>query len=253
MNSSNRLSGWVPVFVFSVMLLHSGHAGLADDQLNAAIDKGVDYLRKQIRVKPTGQHAYGQVALETYALISSGVSVSDPLITKNFKILTQMAKGSSHTYTAACYIFALDAAIAQLEQDKAFSNPGKKLGPNNNIGRIYRANMATAVKTLIKTQNPSGAWRYFAANDFDNSNVQFAVLALGVGAKRGVPIPAKVWEGVYKHFVEGQQKNGPETPARIKLGKPEEDRRRNALKFASEEAKPGRPKKQVRRGKKRTR
>ena len=87
MNSSNRLSGWAPVFVFSVMLLHSGHAGLADDQLNAAIDKGVDYLKKQIRVKPTGQHAYGQVALETYALISSGVSVSDPLITKNFKIL----------------------------------------------------------------------------------------------------------------------------------------------------------------------
>ena len=242
MNSSNRFSVWGQVFVFSVMLGYSGHAGLADEQLNTSIDKGVEYLKKQIRVKPTGQHAYGQVALETYALISSGVSVSDPLITKNFKILTQMAKGSSHTYTAACYIFALDAAIAQLEQDKAFSNPGKNLGPNKNIGRTYRANMATAVKTLIKTQNPSGAWRYFAANDFDNSNVQFAVLALGVGAKRGVPIPGKVWEGIYKHFVEGQQKNGPETPARIKLGKSEEDRRRDALKLVSEEPKPGRPK-----------
>lgn len=243
MNSSNRLSGWILIVVFLAMLGYSAQAVVADEQLNAAIDKGVDYLKKQIRAKPTGQHSYGQVALETYALISSGVSVSDPLITKNFKILTQMAKGSSHTYTASCYIFALDAAIAQLEQDKAFSNPGKKLGQNNNVGRLYRANMATAVKTLIKTQNPSGGWRYFAANDFDNSNVQFAVLALGVGAKRGIPIPAKVWEGVYKHFVEGQQKNGPETPARIKLGKPEEDRRLNALTLASEEAKPGRPKK----------
>ena len=61
MNSSNRLSVWVPIFVFSVMLLHSGHAGLADEELNTAIDKGVDYLKKQIRVKPTGQHAPGFV------------------------------------------------------------------------------------------------------------------------------------------------------------------------------------------------
>lgn len=241
MKFSIRIRDCLKIFTFTSLMVIGLH-GLSDEPLNNAIGKGVDYLKKQIRAKPTGQHSYGQVALETYALISSGVSVSDPLITKNFKILTQMVKGSTHTYSVACYIFALDAAIAQLEQDRAFSNPGKRLD-NKNVGRTYRGSMATAVKTLIKTQNPSGGWRYFATNDFDNSNVQFAVLALGVGAKRGVPVPKKVWDGIYKHFVGGQQKNGPETPARIKLEKPEEDRRLNALKLVSEDAKPAGSKK----------
>lgn len=221
----------------------------ADDPLNNAIDKGVEYLKAQIRAKNTGQHSYGQVALETYALITAGVSVNDPIITQNFKILSQMVKGSTHTYSLACYIFALDAAIAQLEQDQAFSYLGRVRGNNKNIGRNYRGSMATAVKTLTRTQNPSGAWRYFATSDFDNSNVQFAVLGLGVGAKRGIPVPKKVWDGVYKHFVEGQQKNGPVTPARIKLGKPEEDRRLQALKLISEEPKAAKPKRTSRRKK----
>lgn len=226
--------------LFLSMLLPVGVR--ADEPLNNAVDKGVEYLKAQIRAKNTGQHSYGQVALETYALISAGVSVNDPIITMNFKILAQMVKGSTHTYSLACYIFALDAAIAQLEQDHALSYPGKVRGANKNIGKNYLGYMATAVKTLTKTQNPSGAWRYFATNDFDNSNVQFAVLGLGVGSKRGIPIPRKVWDGIYKHFVEGQQKAGPVTSARIKLGKPEEDRRLQELKLVSEKPAASRPK-----------
>ena len=131
----------------------------ADEALNNSIDKGIAYLKAQIKAKNTGQHSYGQVALETYALISAGVSVNDPVITRNFKILSQMVKGSTHTYSVACYIFALDAAIAQLEQDHVFNNPSRIKLDNKNIGRAYRGNMATAVKTLIKTQNPAGGWR----------------------------------------------------------------------------------------------
>lgn len=229
------------ILVFSCLFLPV--SATADDALNNSIDKGIAYLKAQIKAKNTGQHSYGQVALETYALISAGVSVNDPVITRNFKILSQMVKGSTHTYSVACYIFALDAAIAQLEQDHVFNNPSRIKLDNKNIGRAYRGNMATAVKTLIKTQNPAGGWRYHAAPDFDNSNVQFAVLGLGVGAKRGIPVPHKVWEGVYKHFVGGQQKNGPVTPARIKLEKPEEDRRVEALRLISEEETKPKPRK----------
>ncbi len=205
----------------------------ADEQLNNAIDKGIEYLKAQIKAKHTGQHLSGQVALETYALITAGVSVKDPLITQNFKILGQMVRGSTHTYSVACYIFALDAAISQLEQDKVFANLGKKKVNNRNVGKIYRDSMRTAVNTLAKTQNSFGAWRYFKAADFDNSNVQFAVLGLGVGAKRGIEIPPKVWDGVYKHLVKGQQKTGGITSARIELAKPEEDRRLENIKQAS--------------------
>ena len=234
-------------FALLIFLVPASAPG--DDALNASIDKGIAYLKAQIKAKNTGQHSYGQVALETYALVSAGVSVNDPLIAKNFKILGQMVKGSTHTYSVACYIFALDAAIAQMEQDRAFDNPSRIRADNRNIGKPFRANMATAVKTLIKTQNPSGAWRYFATPDFDNSNVQFAVLGLGVGAKRGIAVPPKVWEGVYKHFVGGQQKDGPVTPSRIKLEKPEEDRRVQALRLVSEEETKPKPKKTSRRKK----
>ena len=244
-SSCHRRVFWF-VLLFSVFFLP---ATRGDEQLNNAIDKGIEYLKAQIRAKNTGQHLYGQVALETYALITAGVSVTDPIITQNFKMLGQMVRGSTHTYSVACYIFALDAAIAQLEQDKVFDNLGRKKVDNRNVGRTYRGSMSTAVKTLIKTQNPSGAWRYHAANDFDNSNVQFAVLGLGVGAKRGIDIPPKVWEGVYKHFVEGQQKNGAVTSARITLAKPEEERRLENLKLISEDAETPKPKRSPRRKK----
>ena len=42
MNSSNRLSGWILIVVFLAMLGYSAQAVVADEQLNAAIDKGVD-------------------------------------------------------------------------------------------------------------------------------------------------------------------------------------------------------------------
>ena len=56
---------------FPLLVLLVPVSAPGDDALNASIDKGVAYLKAQIKAKNTGQHSYGQVALETYALISS--------------------------------------------------------------------------------------------------------------------------------------------------------------------------------------
>ena len=96
-SSCHRRVFWFAL-LFSALFLP---ATRGDEQLNNAIDKGIEYLKTQIRAKNTGQHLYGQVALETYALITAGLSVTDPIITQNFKILGQMVRGSTHTYSVA--------------------------------------------------------------------------------------------------------------------------------------------------------
>ncbi|MHC4780073.1 MAG: hypothetical protein ACYTFG_15995, partial [Planctomycetota bacterium] len=44
----------------------------------------------------------------------------------------------------------------------------------------------------------------------DHSNTQFAMLGLKSGAKCGIPIPDDVWILCLKHFLEVQEKDGPE-------------------------------------------
>ena len=198
-----------------------------DDEISDAIDAGIGYLLDEVTRQQVGKHAHGQVALETYALIVSGVSVKHPTIRRNLGYLDKsVPRGSTQrpTYTLACYIFALDAAISQIEQDLLMLAPSrlrKRFRDDPRIGKEYRGNLKTAVTTLVGLQGNHGGWNYGApAARFDNSNTQFAVLALGVGAKRNVPIARDVWIKIMDQFVGGQQKKGPETKDRITLMKP---------------------------------
>ena len=55
-----------------------------------------------------------------------------------------------------------------------------------------------------------------------NQDFELDLLALGVGAKRGVPIDDSVWMKIMDHFVKGQQKEGPKIDDRLQLRPPEE-------------------------------
>jgi hypothetical protein len=198
------------------LLLRGGKA-LPQDQkaekVNDAIDRGVEYLLGEIGKQqnpdwPEPQRVVGQVALETYALVVAGVDVNHPLIKKNFDYLRDHALATGYTYTLACYVFALDAAIAQKEADLMLANPElarSKFMDNPAIGQEYRGPLSTAVQKVVSLQKGFGGWIYSAdgnSKSYDNSNTQFAVLALGVGYKRGVPIESGVWEKVMSHFLK---------------------------------------------------
>ncbi|HLU49398.1 MAG TPA: hypothetical protein VK116_14980, partial [Planctomycetota bacterium] len=178
-----------------------------------------------------------------YALVVAGVPVWNPVIQRNFELLHKQALASNHTYTIACYIFALDAAIAQVEHDAMIIQPKKvrealQEQDNPALGREYRPHLAQAVQAMIRLRNKTGVWRYTVGQqDFDNSNVQFAVLALGVGAKRRVPIPTEVWESVLDHFLKGQEADGPEVKARLVI---DIDRERERHRVTVERARGGR-------------
>ena len=203
--------------------------------IDRAIEKGTDYLLKQIQAQQVGKNGFGQVALETYALVVAGISVDHPIIRNNFLFLRKRMRGSLHVYSLSCYVFALDAAISQLEFDHRLLNP--TLDPKRlpSLGNEYRSEMRAAVAGLLKTQNGHGAWRYFQNSDFDNSNTQFAVLGLGVGAKRGISIPTSAWLDVVRHFKNGQDKSGAETADRVTLeSEKERQRERDALRLVKE-------------------
>jgi len=198
----------------------------AGDRLDRVIDRGIEYLLGEVERKPKGtlkgNNGLGQVAFETYALVVAGVSVAHPLIQSNFGYLHSHAVGSGYTYTLACYVFALDAAIAQIEADVLLMNMdrGKLIGFKDNpkIGRQYRPYLTTAIDQLVKMQRNAGGWRYTGGgSDYDNSNTQFAVLALGAGAKRNVPIDPNVWEQIVSHFINCQETDGPEVKERLTM------------------------------------
>jgi len=211
----------------------------ADAKIDEAVDKGIKYLLGQVQGNPWGTHTYGSMALETYALVVAGVPLDNRLISENFAKLNKGLKKSQHTYTLGCYIFALDAAIAQVETDYLLENPDRikdVASGRKRFGKKYLGYMNGAVQSLVQMQNQRGAWRYGPGPDIDNSCTQFAILGLGIGARRGLNVPRAVWEKIQKYFIEGQQKNGPEIQARIKLTKKEERARRDEVDIVKKSA-----------------
>ena len=226
--SLSKKTNFPAAFVLLVCagILPGGFAPLhADDAIGEAIDAGTDFLIGQVKAKQVGTRAEGQVALETYALVVSGISVNHPVVKRNFDHLFARLSKSKHTYTLACYIFALDAAISQIEQDLLILAPAKMrvlFKDDPRIGKLYRPHLKRAVQNLADIQMAGGGgWNYGPSKDrFDNSNTQFAVLGLGVGVKRNIPINRKVWLKIMDHFVLGQQEKGPEVKERVVMMKP---------------------------------
>src|SRR5206468_2177179 len=120
-----RIFDSLPILTLLSLLSRGSNALPQDeptDRVNDAIDRGIQYLLREIEKQPAvrwddPKRVPGQVALETYALVVAGVDVNHPLIRKNFEYLREHALGTGYTYTLACYTFALDAAIAQKEAD----------------------------------------------------------------------------------------------------------------------------------------
>lgn len=174
-----------------------------------------------------GEQKTGLLALELYALVVAGVSVKHPLIERGFTLLDRMSL--NYIYGTSTYIFALDAAISQIENDLLLVAPQKiRLGYRDDprIGSRYRRRLREAVEAIVNAQNGIGAWRYeTGSQDYDNSVVQFAVLALGAGTKRNIHISPYVWRKVVDHFVKWQEPEGEVTSSRVALTREGEDRR----------------------------
>ncbi|MEM7261126.1 MAG: PA14 domain-containing protein [Planctomycetota bacterium] len=211
--------------------------------IDRAVQLGSEYLLAELErrlpfLEEGSKNFVGQTAIETYALIVSGIPIDHPTIRRALEYIDHHVLDKKNTYALACALFAHDAAIAQLELDEMLVSPGvppAKILQKSTIGREHRREIQRLGEALLDAQNKTGGWRYFPHEQTaDISCIQFAILGLGIAAKRGVAIPPEAWTRAAEFIVALQAKDGPPTSQRLTLT-PEEQRNRDEIALIAEE------------------
>jgi hypothetical protein len=197
-------------------------------KIDAAITDGVWYLRSQSQ--PSGSWepggSVGFAALPGLTLLECGVPENDPLVQKAAALVRQKAvqvPADAHgTYQVALAILFLDRLGASEDDDlirylalclMAGQHPG--VGAWHYSCPVLQRAMVPELLTLLADDKQTLAdWRTtalrggtFDTQGWDNSNTQFAILALWVARRHQVPIDKSI-ALVEKHF-RGTQMSAP--------------------------------------------
>ena len=161
--------------------------------VSASINQCVEFLmRRQENEGRRGswpghypEYGTGQTSLVTLALLSAGQSIKQPKIVKALDFIR--SNKSERTYTAALKIMVL--CLAE---------------PAKDMNRIKEE-----VDWLVKCQSEDGGWGYFqGSGGSDESNSQFAVLALWEASKLGIPIEPRCVEKSRKYWRDQRRGDG---------------------------------------------
>ncbi|MFO0791907.1 MAG: DUF4159 domain-containing protein [Pirellulales bacterium] len=177
----------VTTAIVTIVAIVAPHATLAQKpaakQIDAAqvissIDRGVAYLKRD--QGPRGRwdelpgYDGGVTALCTLALLNSGVPVDDPVVRRGLEYLRGL--NLDKTYTVSLQTMVLCAAK-----------------PKEDMLTIRR-NVKWLEETQVKNGPRKGAWSYPGVGDgADNSNSQFAVLALYDAQRVGAEVSRDTW------------------------------------------------------------
>jgi len=171
----------------------------ADDVTTAdvkrAIDMGIAFLRGQQHGEGSwvyeggGGWTPGATALAVYALVHSGVPAHDPAVQRGVAYILQQPL--NRTYIVSLTLIAL-AAVDPVQ---------------------YRAHIERAANWLEDAQLANGQWTYHKmrggrSTTGDNSNTQFAVLALRDAARAGVKISRSRWSKISAFYRKAQMRDG---------------------------------------------
>jgi hypothetical protein len=181
--------------VVSLMATSPVRAEVDAEQVRQAIERGVTFLKREQGANGLWPENFnslapsGVTALCSLALINCGVPLDDPNLSKAIDYL-RTAK-LEHTYSVSLQTMVLCAADPQRDMLKI----------NENV-KWLEANQ--------KDRDPwKGAWGYTTAmGSGDNSNAQFAMLALYEAARVGVPLNDQVLRKAERWWVDGQNTDG---------------------------------------------
>ena len=164
-------------------------------KINAAIDKGVRWLRNRQARDGSWHHAQnqylgGQTALSTYTLIKCGLPPDHPSVRRPLAYLESIRP--RETYTVACLLLALYAAH----------------------DAVRKPQMQMLAKDLLDWQGGSWGypfqWKKTAWNAKigrpDLSNTQYAALGLLVAHRAGIAVSDRVWRRLITATFEYQRK-----------------------------------------------
>ena len=171
---------------------------IAPSQVRSAIEKGINYLKD--RQNPDGTwrewpgEPGGMTSLVTLALLNAGVPPTDPAIEKALAALRKVPPGATYAVSLQTMVFCR----ATPKEDRLL--------------------IARNAQWLERHQSTSsgpmhGAWSYnrtgsTQAAGGDNSNAQFALLALYEAEQAGVEVSEQVWLVAKAHWEKCQNQDG---------------------------------------------
>jgi hypothetical protein len=160
-------------------------------QVLSAIERGVAYLKREQlprgRWSEMGGYEGGVTALCTLALLNSGVGPDDPVVRQALTYLRGLEL--EKTYTVSLQTMVL--AAAEPKKDMVL------------IGR----NVRWLEQNQIKEGPRKGCWSYPGPGG-DNSNAQFAVLALYDAQRAGAQVSRETWELAADYWRRTQNDDG---------------------------------------------
>ncbi len=225
-----------------------------EQAVDDSIDRGVEYLLDQIGGPsgwiPSTVYPAGQLAVQLYALLKSDVSYLHPTVVQGLRLLDGYPL--EKVYSVSLSLMVYDAVLGQMEEGARTggtlkflakrkpkkSRKKKEPAPSNSPPppnpKDVQANIRRCLEWLLVARlRNRGAWGYVRAprggriddDYFDHSNTQFAVLALGVAARRGLKVPISVWQAVADQCIVGQERTGPRYASRprFRLGDSDDD------------------------------
>ncbi len=179
----------------------SARAEVTAEQVRAAIDRGVNYLLKQQRDDGSwrdysgdanGNYSGGVSALCTLALLNAGVDLDQEKMQKALRHLRTIPPAATYVVSLQTMAFAR----AKAEKDRA----------------LIDRNVEWLQRSQIVAGKYQGAWTYHvpgnSASDGDNSNSQFALLALHEAERAGVSTSDQTWRLAEKYWENDQNADG---------------------------------------------
>ncbi len=194
-----RILPWIlPVFVYlavlvgrNVAIAQEAQGDITAEAVRESIDKGIAYLRQQQKIDGSWDEYMAQPggisALCTLALLNAGVEPSDPQMQRALAYLRKFKPEKTYVTSLQTMVFA-------------------RAEPQNDMLLINR-NVKWLESTQIVEGARKGAWSYPQGSG-DNSNSQFALLALSEAERVGVQVSDKTWRLARAYWEDCQNPDG---------------------------------------------
>jgi len=196
MRIHRRLAPFAAVSIVTIVVSVASLAQQPDrpvdaTQVLAAIERGVDYLKREQlprgRWNEMAGYEGGVTALCTLALLNSGVGVDDPNVKQSLAYLRSLELDK--TYTVSLQTMVLCEA-----------EPKKDM-------LLIRRNVRWLETHQVKEGQRKGAWSYPGPGG-DNSNAQFAILALYDAQRIGATVSRATWQLAADYWRTTQNADG---------------------------------------------
>ena len=200
-------------------------------EVNAAIDKGVEWIWKQFNEKEGHWGAHyqfttGPTALALLTVLKGTLERKDPRLRRALDWL--LAQGLKHVYEVAISIMAVEAFYSPKDPGDRFK-PGEVADPDiaRRIEPAHAKWVSEAVGFLESSITSNTMWSYPDANNAlnrDFSNTQYGVLGLFSGARCGAVLDASIYQRLLSTYLRAQQQKGPRVELALLDANPEPGR-----------------------------